>query len=460
MKILKFVKKVNSLVHCVEQVLHARNSNLISPFAFRRNLLVYAETRSKLACQIADAWEPAGGYTTISSFLMQPREPASIPDGNVNITIDNNQKIARSSGRICEGSSVPVSICTSVSYITSDVRDDDDDALPIMEEPFMSPGQWLHPPDDAVMAVVDAQEELHLHHFRRKRDIYIDEVLNEVCCQQQVRENLQIFDYVDLAVLHDETKLHVCSQCLYVSKDISSGVCPNCKMSFVSHCPDYDPYKSANGCHYGKSTVTIGNPVMVNPCSMDSVATVVNDIFSRFPDNLAWATLWSDGVPYLYGCKGQDQEDDIFSKFLFRPGPGHIELNMARLLLEFLWDPVCKDVAKRLGFKTPRALDVVKRGVDHHRSRQILGIVFEALWHELVVLFVRASIAEETVPSSEIRTKQVILVGFQEFVILLQNIFTFFGVLNKPRQHLLSALEINSLGSLSKADNCLFHMFK
>ena len=197
-------KKVNSLVHCVEQVLHARNSNLICSFAFRRNLLVYAETRSKLACEIAGAWEPAGGYTTISSFLMQPHEAAGIPDGNLNITIDNNQKIARSSGRICEGSSVPVSICTSVSYITSDVRDDDDDALLIMEEPSMSPGQWLHPPDDAVMAVVDAQEELHLNYFCRKRDIYIDEVLNEVSCQQQVRENQQLFDYVDLAVLHDE----------------------------------------------------------------------------------------------------------------------------------------------------------------------------------------------------------------------------------------------------------------
>ena len=105
---------------------------------------------------------------------------------------------------------------------------------------------------------------------------------SEVSCQQQVREHQQLFDYVDLAVLHDETKLHVFSQCLYVSRDISSGVCPNCKMSSVSHCPDYDPYNSANDCQYGKLTVTIGKPVMVNPSSMDSIATVVNDIFPDF----------------------------------------------------------------------------------------------------------------------------------------------------------------------------------
>ena len=142
----------------MEQVLHARSSNLIHPFTFHRNLLVHTKTRSKLACQIAGAWEPAGGYTTISSFLMRPHELAGIPDGNCNITIDNNQKIARSSGRICEGSSVPVSICTPVIYITSDVRDDNDNALPIMEEPSMSPGQLLHSPDGAVMTVVDTQE--------------------------------------------------------------------------------------------------------------------------------------------------------------------------------------------------------------------------------------------------------------------------------------------------------------
>ena len=69
---------------------------------------------------------------------------------------------------------------------------------------------------------------------------------------------------------------------------------------------------------------------------------------------------------------------------------------MARLLLEYLWSPVIKDVAKSLGFRTPRALDVVRRGMDHHRSHHILTIVFEALSQELLNLFVRACLHEGT----------------------------------------------------------------
>ena len=101
----------------------------------------------------------------------------------------------------------------------------------------MSHGQWLRPPHGAVMVVVDAQEEQHVDYFRQK----CDEVLNGVSRQQQARDRQRLFDYVYLTVLHDEPKLHVCSRCLYVSKEISFGVCPNCEMSIVSHCPDYDP---------------------------------------------------------------------------------------------------------------------------------------------------------------------------------------------------------------------------
>ena len=54
--------------------------------------------------------------------------------------------------------------------------------------------------------------------------------------------------------------------------------------------------------------------------------------------------------------------DSVPKSFIYRPGPGHIELNMACLLLEYLWLPVIKDVAKSLGFGTSRALDLVRRG--------------------------------------------------------------------------------------------------
>ena len=63
-----------------------------------------------------------------------------------------------------------------------------------------------------------------------------------------------------------------------------------------------------------------------------------------------------------------------------RLGKGHIEINFARALLDVLWHPVASEVAKMLGFH-----GVVRKGVDHHRSKQILHIV-EGLTLELLRL--------------------------------------------------------------------------
>ncbi|CAC5359316.1 unnamed protein product [Mytilus coruscus] len=80
-----------------------------------------------------------------------------------------------------------------------------------------------------------------------------------------------------------------------------------------------------------------------------------------------------------------------FSDFIFRPGPGHIELNMAKCLLNFCW-PILLPMVSALGFRTKKALDVVKRGTDHHRSKHILFTLFDALARELLLTHVRNSL--------------------------------------------------------------------
>ena len=66
------------------------------------------------------------------------------------------------------------------------------------------------------------------------------------------------------------------------------------------------------------------------------------------------------------------------------PGPGHIEMHMARLLLLFLWVPFLYEFSKLLGFRTPKAQEVVKSRIDHCRSRYILEISLESLSKRLV----------------------------------------------------------------------------
>ena len=132
----------------------------------------------------------------------------------------------------------------------------------------------------------------------------------------------------------------------------------------------HDPYKMANSCHPPKpAKITIAAPVNENPSSIKSVRNILEEIQSRLPEDIKWVTVWSDGVPYVYGSQLQVKlfycnvckeiidasEEGInlhphphwtkhFSDILLRPGPGHIEINMARVLLDYLWVPLIEDV--------------------------------------------------------------------------------------------------------------------
>ena len=65
-----------------------------------------------------------------------------------------------------------------------------------------------------------------------------------------------------------------------------------------------------------------------------------------------------------------------------------------------------------LGFRTPRAKDVVRKGIDHHRTRQILSVCLEALSKELVLPVVRECIRNE---------EEVSVEGYQKYFKNVQN---------------------------------------
>ena len=168
---------------------------------------------------------------------------------------------------------------------------------------------------------------------------------------------------------------------------------------------------------------------MVNPCSQESLYNVMKHIQNICSvganENRKWTILISDGVPYTLASDIQDfvlfcQEcgmevdrkgissakfeeflitheslchSDIpinerftssFMNLLLLPGLGHMELNQSRILLELLWEPILSHVVSLLGFRTPRAKQVVKEGIDHHCSRQILEACLEAISKELL----------------------------------------------------------------------------
>ena len=60
----------------------------------------------------------------------------------------------------------------------------------------------------------------------------------------------------------------------------------------------------------------------------------------------------------------------IFDALILRPSPGNIEMNMVKCLLTVLWTMPSK-VSAQFGFRSPKLQDVVKKGIDHHQSKNI-----------------------------------------------------------------------------------------
>ncbi|CAC5357945.1 waaF [Mytilus coruscus] len=108
-------KKINAIVHSIEQIYYTRNIKLVTPFAFQRNVVAFSLTNSKRCASLTGCWESSGSYSTVHNYICSPSEQVECPIGHVLCAIDNNQKLGKSSGRIMVGSKMPVDICISIS---------------------------------------------------------------------------------------------------------------------------------------------------------------------------------------------------------------------------------------------------------------------------------------------------------------------------------------------------------
>lgn len=246
---------------------------------------------------------PAGSYTTIHSYLSEPRQPAPCPTGDIHITIDNNQKVSKCSGRIREGSTVPVHICCAVSYIKPGFTSN------VMGNANLKPGNWLKPPYKDTMDKLNAEEEKLIDEFRKHRYSFIDEKLTKVQEEQGKAVDDSVYDFVDVSVLHEKQGFSVCSKCAFVfARNGDNDNCESCGHSSRYHDIDIDPYYQATNHHPGQpAKVTIGDPHMVNPSSMSNLKKVLEHIQSQMPDGTEWLIVWSDGVPYVYSALNQNQ---------------------------------------------------------------------------------------------------------------------------------------------------------
>ena len=68
-------KKMNTFSRLIEQVLYTRKLNLVTPFSFKRNLIIYSIINSKTAITLQSSWESSGSYTTVHHILTSKVDP-------------------------------------------------------------------------------------------------------------------------------------------------------------------------------------------------------------------------------------------------------------------------------------------------------------------------------------------------------------------------------------------------
>ncbi|KAJ8022554.1 hypothetical protein HOLleu_37485 [Holothuria leucospilota] len=186
------------------------------------------------------------------------------------------------------------------------------------------------------------------------------------------------------------------------------------------------------------------DPVFLNPNSFENVKEVFLAIGKDFqirkyldPPLVGdlgreWLVVVCDGLPYILGqrviketfhcqeCQqavfGRDSYEehcnaahnieaaDIVYSMEFdwvhlRIGYGHYEMNMVRSFIELNWDIMVKDLAYCMGFCTENAQKYAKKASDHHKSWELLCILYEGSVEELLLPYVRSCVESQVEPS-------------------------------------------------------------
>ena len=174
-----------------------------------------------------------------------------------------------------------------------------------------------------------------------------------------------------------------------------------------------------------KASVTVLDPVYVNPCSYEVVVIVMRKIghkchVRRYGGNREWVLLVCDGIPFtlcqriirsVHMCSvcemsfngidectkhqhsshngNQVQFNREFDWVLLHPGSGHMEMNMVKGIVELACYVVWKNLAMCMKFRSETALQYAKKVSDHHK-----GWTGHAITRELIVPFVQAERAK------------------------------------------------------------------
>ena len=448
------VKKQVALIRSVEDVYYLRNLNLITPMAFGLNLLTFFVTGSKTAITYNGASSPSGGYTSILSTLNDlTLKPLECPNGDVDTFFDNCQVVGKNY-HVHLQATAPVSVITSTVHIVHP------NSGQVQQKVDLSPAYWKW--TGRFQHRFQDFEQRYLDTFKNLRRSYIQQQLNEVIKEQTLVNNSYV-DHIDEPQQDQGTNKNENEKLFIVSVENETVVE---RKSPKQGAIMLDSVKS----HHPKEPplAIIGEPIILNPNSYERVTQVLDHMSSVSgltctPPRRKWISIGCDGLPYLLAAKVIDrtfvcpqcgecvnsgaedfaahlerhglptdlvEQNRKYKHIILRPGLGHFEINMVKCIFKLLWIVLLSSVAKLLGFRSERALSYCKTASDHHKSWEILQIVFKAVSKELLIAFVREKLVNGEQPSVDKYFQWLKAVKDPNYCFIQEIVFTYLVALN------------------------------
>ena len=455
------------LCKTLECILQLSSPTTMLPIHFRESVLLYTITGSKLALTSIGAGAHCS-YQSVKSWLDSlSKNTPTFPNTDSVVAFDNNQVMKRR-WKVKLNNQVQCSVVTVV--VNFELRKEGD-----LQCQFPIPRSWfsrnLTAEEKQYVKYIDLDDnvkELHYHHLHDFLESQIELVVS-----QQTLQADTYHDYIDEEVAQHKRAaiFKKCHNCSFDEVPKKKLTCPNCKASLTkatlkamgvedsetqqqqpttahrtpkekrvilvkkddedTYRLTYDNINTANTDSKCMPSVSVQEPIEVNPCSYDAVKIVLRTIGLRTGASSGedgrrkWLIILCDGVPYNL-CRrivsssqicdkchktfnGMDEfskhsnsvhvdEDNVsctleFGWVLLQPGPGHIEMNMVKGIVELTWDVFWRELAILMNFKSESALACAKKVSDHHKGWTLCRISRIAVTQELILPFVRQQLA-------------------------------------------------------------------
>ncbi|CAL8087289.1 unnamed protein product [Orchesella dallaii] len=377
----KFTEKKRGLRHMqksVENLCLVSHPRFISSTAAAESLVLHAFTGSRAACDVYSRSNASGGHTHMTNLIDSIATVSpEFPTGDIFVAFDNQQVIGREY-RVSAGGRQRISVATTISVFQ--------EALPVnVQSKFPLNTKLPIPSSDpaALWSIFSKEEDKWKAVHRSYRNKWIEKRLEIVKSEIALGNG-------DLQNSSIQTHIR--------SAEYESGLEYSRVPAGSSSCAAVDM-----------------ESLLVNPNSTATVTQVLDKLLElneRSDPNRKWFSVYCDGLPYgiawkliqftyiCSACKKTGSEAELrvhecgfnlctrkYAKFNLQFGAGHGEINLVRTVFKENFGIFIRPIAQKLGFVSPKSLEYCKSAHDHHKSWQILQIIYVALSDEIMNLY-------------------------------------------------------------------------